>query len=206
MVHNYYICIDNKKMVGRPKIFDQQHALEKASLLFWKKGYEATSLDDLVTEMGIQKGSFYNTFGSKKQLFIACIKLHDTKSFTEFRNLLKETDNPIALIKSLFLQFADGPESEHNRGCFAGNILAEMVGIDQELTIDAKQYLETLEKIFFEQIKLAQLSGIVKNQTDAKILARYLLNLWNGINITRRIYQTKEELEPIIEFQLSILN
>lgn len=193
-------------MAGRPKIFDQQQALEKAAKLFWEKGYEATSLEDLITIMGIQKGSFYNTFGSKKKLFIDTIKLHDTKSFTEFRKLLSETDNPIELIKSLFLQFADGPATEHNKGCFAGNILAELVGLDENLTVDAKKYLKTLETIFFEQIKISQENGTLKNQTDAKILARYLLNLWNGINITRRIYQTNKELKPLIEFQLSIIN
>jgi TetR/AcrR family transcriptional repressor of nem operon len=193
-------------MAGRPKIFDQHHALEKAAKLFWEKGYEATSLEDLITTMGIQKGSFYNTFGSKKKLFIDTIKLHDTKSFTEFRKLLSENENPIELIKSLFLQFADGPETEHNRGCFAGNILAELVGLDEDLTVDAKKYLKTLETIFFEQIKISQENGSLKNQTDAKILARYLLNLWNGINITRRIYQTNKELKPLIEFQLAIIN
>ena len=193
-------------MAGRPKIFDQQTALEKASQLFWEKGYEATSLDDLIGAMGIQKGSFYNAFGSKKKIFIESIKLHDTKSFTEFRKLLNETENSIALIKSLFLQFADGSETEHNKGCFAGNILAELVGLDEELTIDAKKYLKTLEKIFFEQIKIAQMNGNLQNQTDAKILARYLLNLWNGINITRRIYPSNKELKPLIEFQLTILN
>lgn len=193
-------------MAGRPKIFDQQTALEKASELFWEKGYEATSLDDLIGAMGIQKGSFYNAFGSKKKLFIESIKLHDTKSFNEFRKLLNETENSISLIKSLFLQFADGPEAQHNKGCFAGNILAELVGLDEELTIDAKKYLITLEKIFFEQIKIAQRNGNLQNQTDAKILARYLLNLWNGINITRRIYPSNKELKPLIEFQLTILN
>lgn len=193
-------------MAGRPRIFDQKQALEKAAKLFWEKGYEATSLEDLITVMGIQKGSFYNTFGSKKQLFIESIKLHDTKSFTEFRKLLNETNNPIELIKSLFLQFADGPETEHNKGCFAGNILAELVGLDEDLTVDAKKYLKTLETIFFEQIKISQENGTLKNQTDAKILGRYLLNLWNGINITRRIYQTNKELKPLIEFQLSIIN
>ena len=193
-------------MAGRPKIFDQQTALKKALELFWVKGYEATSLDDLIGAMGIQKGSFYNAFGSKKKLFIESIKLHDTKSFTEFRKLLNETENSISLIKSLFLQFADGPETQHNKGCFAGNILAELVGLDEELTIDAKKYLITLEKIFFEQIKIAQRNGNLQNQTDAKILARYLLNLWNGINITRRIYPSNKELKPLIEFQLTILN
>lgn len=55
-------------MAGRPKIFDQELAMEKASELFRLKGYKSTSLDDLINVMQIQKGSFYNTFGSKKKI------------------------------------------------------------------------------------------------------------------------------------------
>lgn len=193
-------------MAGRPKIFDQQTALEKASKLFWEKGYEATSLDDLISVMGIQKGSFYHSFGSKKLLFIETIKLYEKISFEEYEKLLKETENPIELIKAFFLHCADSPKSEHLKGCFAGNTLAELTGIDEELTRNAKEYLKKLENIFFEQISIAQNNKTIKNKTEPKILARYLLNLWNGINITRRIYQSNEDLKPLIEFQLSILN
>lgn len=193
-------------MAGRPKIFDQQTALEKASQLFWEKGYEATSLDDLINAMGIQKGSFYHCFGSKKLLFIETIKLYEKLSFTEYERLLKEVESPIELIKAFFLHCADSPKSEHSKGCFAGNTLAELTGIDEELTKNAKEYLKRLENIFFEQISNAQKNKTIKNKTEPKILARYLLNLWNGINITRRIYQSNEDLKPLIEFQLSILN
>jgi TetR/AcrR family transcriptional regulator, transcriptional repressor for nem operon len=193
-------------MAGRPKIFDQQKALEKASKLFWEKGYEATSLDDLIVAMGIQKGSFYHSFGSKKQLFIESIKLYEKISFTEYERLLKETKNPIELIKAFFLHCADSPKSEHLKGCFAGNTLTELTGIDEELTRNAKDYLKRLENIFLVQISIAQKNKTIKNKTEPKILARYLLNLWNGINITRRIYQSSEDLKPLIEFQLSILN
>jgi TetR/AcrR family transcriptional regulator, transcriptional repressor for nem operon len=206
LVQNIYLCNNNKKMAGRPKIFDQQTALEKASKLFWEKGYEATSLDDLISVMGIQKGSFYHSFGSKKLLFIETIKLYEKISFEEYEKLLKETENPIELIKAFFLHCADSPKSEHLKGCFAGNTLAELTGIDEELTRNAKEYLKKLENIFFEQISIAQNNKTIKNKTEPKILARYLLNLWNGINITRRIYQSNEDLKPLIEFQLSILN
>lgn len=193
-------------MAGRPKIFDQQAALEKAAQLFWEKGYEATSLVDLTTAMGIQKGSFYHTFGSKKKLYINTIKLYEKISFSEYEYQLKESKNPINLIKAFFFHCVDSPKSEHFKGCFAGNTLAELTGIDEELTKNAKIYLKRLEGIFFEQISIAQKNGLIKNKTNPKILARYLLNLWNGINITRRIYQSSKDLRPLIEFQLNILN
>lgn len=193
-------------MAGRPKKFEEEKAVKQAAALFWKQGYEATSLQDLLQIMGIQKGSFYHTFGSKKELFLKCMQWHDQQSFTEFRALLAETEQPIELIKSLFLQFATDSPANHGKGCFAGNIVAELSSREEKLATSAKEYLLTLEHIFFEQITWAQLNGHLQNKTDARVLARYLLNLWNGINITRRLYPTESELLPVLEFQLSILN
>lgn len=193
-------------MAGRPKKFDEEKAVQQAAVLFWEQGYEATSLQDLLQVMSIQKGSFYHTFNSKKELFLKCMQWHDNQSFTEFRALLAATDQPITLIKSLFLQFATDSPDNHGKGCFAGNIVAELSSKEGNLAAGAKEYLLTLEYIFFEQITWAQLNGQLQNKTDARILARYLLNLWNGINITRRLYPIEKELLPVLEFQLSILN
>lgn len=192
-------------MAGRPKIFDEKRAVQQAAALFWQQGYESTSLQDLLGAMGIQKGSFYHAFGSKKDLFLRCMQWHDTTSFSEFRAMLLATEEPIVLIKGLFLQFATDTVSNHGKGCFAGNIVAELSSTQEELAQGAKDYLLTLERIFFKQITWAQVNGQLNNKTDARVLARYLLNLWNGINITRRLYPNETELRPILEFQLSIL-
>jgi len=192
-------------MAGRPKIFDDRQAIEKASKLFWKQGYAVTTTEDLMQEMGIQKGSFYHTFDSKKALFLKAIDLHETNGLIELTRLLNENDQPIELLKSIFLNIADCPPDEHNKGCFAGNTIAELTNIDPELAHKAQEYLMEMENLFFGQIKSSQETGELKTKTDAKILARYLLNLWNGINITRRIYPSKKELIELIEFQLEIL-
>ena len=191
-------------MAGRPKIFNEQKALERATALFWQKGYEATSTQDLIDTMGLQRGSLYHSFGSKKQLFQNAIDQHE-RSFTEFEKAVRESADPIPLIKSVFLELADCSDDDHRKGCFLGNTVAELSGTDEELATRAKEHLASLERMLFEQIKRAQDEGTLKNQTDAKLLARYLLNLWNGINITRRIHPSKEVLRPLIEFQLSIL-
>jgi TetR/AcrR family transcriptional regulator, transcriptional repressor for nem operon len=192
-------------MAGRPKIFDEQEALEKASNLFWQKGYEATSTEDLIQAMGVQRGSFYHSFGSKKELFLKALDLYEISGLTEFKKLLKDSKNSIELIKSTFLSMVDCPIEEHQKGCFAGNTIAELASIDEELADKAKEYLKLMESLFFEQIKSSQATGELQTKTDAKILARYLLNLWNGINITRRIYPSKKDLIQLIEFQLEIL-
>jgi TetR/AcrR family transcriptional repressor of nem operon len=192
-------------MAGRPKIFNEETAVEKASGLFWKKGYEASSTEELLNAMGVQRGSFYHSFGSKKELFIHAIDLHETSGFKELKRILKESKRPIDAIKSLFRELANCPPAEHAMGCFAGNTVAEMSNIDEEIAGVAKKHLKTLEQIFYKQIKISQANGELSTKTDARLLATYLLNLWNGINITRRVYPSKQVLLPLIELQLEIL-
>ena len=192
-------------MAGRPKIFVEELALKKAAELFWEKGYEATSTEDLIKVMGLQRGSFYHTFKSKKELFINAINDHEINSFNEFKKNLDESHAPIQLIKSLFLEIVNCPPEEHKKGCFAGNTIAELSGIDEELAENAKKHLKLFEEILLKQIRRSQETGELKNKTEAKLLARYLLNLWNGINITRRIYPSKQSLLSLIEFQLEVL-
>lgn len=192
-------------MAGRPKIFDEEVALEKATDLFWKKGYEATSMDDLIKSMGLLRGSFYHTFNSKKELFINAINKHEVSSFNQLKKQLNESKAPMQIIKSVFLTLANCSVEEHKKGCFAGNTIAELSGNDKELTENAKKHLRTLEEIFYKQIKSSQETGELKTKTDAKLLARYLLNLWNGINITRRVHPNKQSLLSLVEFQFEIM-
>ena len=192
-------------MAGRPKIFDEQQALQKATNLFWEKGYAAASTADLISMMGLQRGSFYHTFSSKKELYTVALNTHEQASFTEFRKDLSRSETPIQVIKEAFLGLANCSPQEHRMGCFAGNTIAELSGLDEDLVHIAKAHLKTLESIFFKQIKTSQQSGELKTKTDAKLLARYLLNFWNGINITRRMYQSKTELTALIELQFAII-
>ena len=192
-------------MAGRPKLFDEKVALKKAATLFWEKGYEATSTEDLIRSMGLQRGSFYNSFNSKKKLFLNAIDFHEVNSLNEFKKILKESRVPMQVIRTIFLALADCPINEHKKGCFAGNTIAELSGIDEDLVENARNHLKALEEIFFEQIKTSQATGEIKTKVDAKLLGRYLLNLWNGINITRRVYPNKKLLYSLIEFQLEII-
>jgi len=59
--------------MNRPKQYDREEVLEKTTVLFWEKGFEATSMNDIVTRTGVQKFSIYNEFGDKEKLFLACM-------------------------------------------------------------------------------------------------------------------------------------
>ncbi len=193
-------------MAGRPRIFDEEASLKKATHLFWKKGYEATSTEDLMKEMGMLRGSFYNMFNSKKELFVKAINSHEECQLEELRKEFANSKQPIQSIKEMFFSLADAKIDEHIKGCLLGNIITELSNVDEELVNVAKRHLTVFENIFYEQIKKSQETGELKSQEDPKVLASYLLNLWNGINITRRIHTDKKTLRQLIEFRLSFLN
>ncbi|GAB2675810.1 TetR/AcrR family transcriptional regulator [Flavihumibacter cheonanensis] len=190
---------------GRPKNYDKDKVLYAATNLFWEKGYESTSLEDLMRVMDLGKGSFYNSFGSKRDLFIECVRYYDSKAIDHIADLLANSERPIEEIKNIFRRCAESNKTAHFLGCFAGNIITELATIDPELTNLAKAHLKKLEALFLYHIKNAQRTGDIQISENPVFLARFLLNLWNGINITRRIYPNKKELINMIELHLTIL-
>ncbi len=192
-------------MAGRPQTFDENEVLKKASDLFWTKGYTALGTEELITTVGMQRGSFYNAFKSKKNLFIKAMEFHENEGFSKFEELLKQSDDPIETIRFMFRSIADCEKNEHSLGCLMGNTLAELSNIDSNLADHARKHLKYLEQAIEQEIANAQNVDTLKNKTSPSLIARILVNFWNGINITRRMYPDKKELLPLIEEQLKIL-
>ncbi len=193
-------------MRGRPSTYDNQAVLEKAQQVFWTKGYTATSLEDILQAMGMGSGSFYNAFkGGKKELFRKALQQR-RESLKQFEREAEQSDSPIALIKDFFRSIAAADHATHLRGCIIANTVTEMTGIDPELESEAVAILKEVEQFYTRTIEKAQKNGTLKNQTDPVILGRYLITLWNGLNVTRRMYPDHEQLARQIEMQLEIIS
>jgi TetR/AcrR family transcriptional regulator, transcriptional repressor for nem operon len=192
-------------MAGRPQIFDEQEVLKKATQLFWTKGYEATSTEDLLNAMGIGKSSFYHAFKGKRKLFEMVIEKFVSESTQRLLKDIETSNDPIQSIKNFFRNIAATPNNLHQKGCFMGNIIVELSNIDKPLENMAIKKLKKLEQVFLEQITMAQQNGQLKTKEDPAVIARYLVTMWNGLNITRRMYPDTNALLPLIEMQLSVL-
>lgn len=192
-------------MRGRPVIYDNKDVLEKAQKVFWTKGYTATSLEDILTAMGMGSGSFYNAFkGGKKELFRKAINQR-REAFREFEAALNQSDAPVELIKDFFRSMARANRETHLQGCIIVNTVVEMASLDKDLEEEAVTILKEVEHLYTKAIRRAQKDGTMKNQTDPVILGRYLVTLWNGLNVTRRMYPDNKILLKQIEMQLEIL-
>jgi TetR/AcrR family transcriptional repressor of nem operon len=190
---------------GRPKDFDEGEVLDKAIDLFWKQGYEATNLEQLLAAMGMGKGSMYHNFGNKREVFKLALNRFMYNFSTWLEKEISKSGDPISFIREFFRSIPRQGISEHKKGCFLGNTVAELACIDPSLEKVAVEHLEKMEEIFYKHIKQAQQAGNMKSKEDARLLARHLINLWNGLNITRRMYSNSKQLSPLIEMQLKII-
>lgn len=192
-------------MAGRPRILEEDQMLQKAIDLFWENGYEATSLEDLLSGMDLNKGSLYHVFGSKRELFSRALDFFGRESQKGIEKKISAARTPVEGIRKFFLELASAGNKLHAKGCFMGNTIAELAGIDKQLKEKAASNLKNLEDLFYKYIDEAKKSKELKTKEDARVLARYLLNTWNGINITRRMYPAEDVLEPLIKMNLSVL-
>lgn len=193
-------------MAGRPKIFNEQEAVEKATEVFKKKGYDTASADELLGAMGIGKGSFYLAFkGGKEELYVRSLQQFSAHFYQQFAENLSNTDNKIEFIKQYFLSLADSPDCDKERGCYLGNALVQLSEKDQEIKKATASLLKNLQLLFTDIISEAQQNGQIKSTEDPEILGWHLSNLWNGIHVTRRMDNSSETLRALIALNLKLI-
>ncbi|MEA1847290.1 MULTISPECIES: TetR/AcrR family transcriptional regulator [unclassified Chryseobacterium] len=193
-------------MAGRPKIFDEKEAIDKATEVFRNKGYDTASADELLNAMGIGKGSFYLAFkGGKQELYIRSLKQFAEEFSKKIISAIEHSDDQIQFIRRFFLVLADAENCDIDRGCYLGNALVQLSEKDEDIKKITAGLLKNLQKIFATVIRKAQENGTLENSDDPEVLAWHLTNLWNGIHVTRRMEASHETLRSMIEMNLRIL-
>lgn len=193
-------------MAGRPKIYDETAILDKAVDVFWEKGYANATADDLLAAMGIGKGSFYFAFkGGKEELFRKSMERVVELNFRSLREALDSCDDPVQFIRDFFISLSGNESPIGNKGCYFGNALIQVSANDSGLKLIAAQYLHLLEEIFTEAVQKGKDLGLLTTKESAATLGAYLVNLWNGINVTRRMETDQQKLAQLVRMNLNIL-
>lgn len=162
-------------MPGRPREFDLDDALDRAMLQFWLRGYEATSLADLMDAMGIQKGSLYKAFGDKRSLFIAAL----TKYLSSVREGIAQALAPInpasrAIASLLTDVVAMSRSGSACRGCLAVNSLVELAPTDKGVAKLLADHFANLREQLEAAIARGQSAGEFRADESPEDLARVL--------------------------------
>ncbi|MES0808483.1 TetR/AcrR family transcriptional regulator [Roseibium sp. SCPC15] len=133
---------------GRPRSFDEAAALEAAMKVFWQKGFEATSLDDLTKAMGLSRSSFYSAFGCKQSLFLQALE-HYSKN--GIRNLRKVADTAEDDAVDAMMQALSDPKGGP-QGCMLINCITELAPHDEKVAEIGRRHLENIEETFAKVI------------------------------------------------------
>lgn len=190
--------------MSRPRSFDREEVLDKAIRTFWAKGYEATSLQDLVSSMGIQRQSIYDTFGNKHALFIAALSRYCQKVICTNLERLDEPGSPLANLRRFFQQKVDdlidvGPL----QGCLVTNSATERALFDVEASEKVAKGLRLMESAFNECLLRAREVGEIPLDSDTDALAAYLLNAVQGLFVIGKVRSDRRYLEQIINVTFS---
>lgn len=193
--------------MARQKEFDQNKALDKAMTLFWQKGYEATSIQDLVEHMGIGRRSLYDTFKSKHDLFITALDRYRDLANASILISDEPLISPKAAIKGILEGIVAEAVADRNRkGCFVVNSAVELAGQDDAVAIRSREGFKDLEFIFHNLLDQAQQSNELSPDHDNQALAQFLTNAVFGIRVMSKVNPDKQVLTNVVNLTLSILD
>ena len=192
--------------MARPKEFDESQALAAALEVFWEKGYEAASVQDLTERMGIQKASLYNTFGDKHALFVRALGAYSGETLEWYREQLDRPGPLRSTLAAMFRELTDGCEDDDCRGCLCVNSAIELAPHDPAIAALLNQHNQSQEELFRRAIERAQRAGEVAAAVDPTATARYMLNVIAGLGVARKGGAPRERLEDIVRISLSVLD
>ncbi len=169
------------------KQFDTDEALAKAMDAFWARGYEATSVQDLVACMGINRGSLYATFGDKRQLFIQALRRYDAQHREAWVAALEKRRSPRRAILGAFEGAISAVLKTGSRdGCLLVNTALELSPHDEEIAGIVGHGLAEMEAFFRAKIEEGQAMGEVPARVAPTETARALLGLFIGLRVLSR--------------------
>ena len=194
--------------MARTKAFDTDQALKRALHLFWKQGYEHTSMQDLVEAMGINRGSLYDTFGDKHSLYVMAVEKYlSDYSMRDVRQAMAEGEvDPKTVIAALLRRMArEAAGKERARGCFLTNTIVEIGRADGAIAARARSAIEDMERILTDLIAEGQKRGQFTNHRDAPALALFLVNTMQGLRVLSKIYEDGDRLDEVVDGALDAL-
>jgi TetR/AcrR family transcriptional regulator, transcriptional repressor for nem operon len=189
--------------MARPKEFDPEHALDKAMHLFWRLGYDNTSLEDLLREMGIARQSLYDTFGDKRSLYLEALAHYRDQTNGQMQKMLTEIPAVRDGFAKLLYGLAAETREQHERGCLLLSANLQRDTKDVVMRDFLRDNQARVEEIFKQALKRAQKQRELSKSEDPAALARFFVATIQGMRALARLKSDRKALEQIAHIALA---
>jgi TetR/AcrR family transcriptional repressor of nem operon len=191
----------------KTKQFDETEVLVKAMEVFSVKGYNGTSMDDLVQATGLSRSSIYDTFGDKHGLFLKSLNQYCCSQQGELEKQCAKTDSPKKKIRAIFDYTLKGILSDKDqKGCLMVNMSMELNAVDKEVAAVSLKNMEDMEQTFSSLVKEGQAKGEISKRFPPKALGRHLYSSIMGLRVSGTNRPDPDSLKEIVKLALSLLD
>lgn len=199
--------MNTNKPIGRPREFSIDEALEAMVHVFWEKGYEGTSLSDILDSTGLQKGSLYKAFDNKHEMFLKALERYIAKTHADKKELIQKASSPLAGIEAMLKKVVEESCSKSSdfRGCLAVRSMMDRTSHDDDVLEILKSSVASAEKGLTELIEAGQAAGEIRCDQPARTLAEVLYCLMSGMLATSRIATKKARTDRLVAFGIAML-
>ena len=192
--------------MARPKAFDPDAALDAALEAFWERGYEKTSLDDLIDATGVGRQSLYDTFGDKRAIYLRALERYREMTQAGLRNTLAGGASIRDGVRAVLFGIVDEPKARHERGCLLLSANLERDLADQQIAALVKRNQAEVEAIFASALADARRRGDLDEAKDPAALARFLVVTVQGMRATARARSDRQALGQVARVALAVLD
>jgi TetR/AcrR family transcriptional repressor of nem operon len=193
--------------MARKKEFDEDALLDKAVELFWRKGYNGTSAQDLVDSLGINRSSIYNTYTDKRTLFKKSLAKYQTVQTGAMLNMLAVAEDPIETVKQIFNNLIkESVEDSLLKGCFMVNTAVELAGQDKEIGDMVINNNTSVEDALTKLLEKGQQSGQLSTKSTARALARFIFANITAVKVAARTGADEKTLRDIADVAISAIS
>jgi len=190
--------------MARHKEFDPERALAKAMNLFWREGYEHTSLEALMKEMGIARQSLYDTFGDKRALYLKAMAHYRDQTNRQMQKMLNEIPSVKDGFARLLYGLASETREQHERGCLLLSANLQRNPKDTVVRDFLRDNQARVESIFLQALARAQKQGELFPEDDPPALARFFVVTIQGMRAMARLKSDRKALEQIARVALAV--
>lgn len=192
--------------MGRPAKFDRQEILEASMQLFWRRGYESTSLRDLLEHTGLGRQSLYRAFGDKESLFKEAINYYAQIQLQMNTAILTNPDvEPLERVNNLFLRWEGMVAEGMTDGCMMVNSITELGQVSPQLAQMCHDHLQNLEGLLQTCLSEAASAGALSANSDPESLGRWLLVVIKGLAVSVRTEKKSEFVSQMRQTTMAVL-